>query len=119
MKSVTDCFGLPFRNKVMHPCLANHFSFKKLLAFPGHLPGHLGFGWNLWLRYALVQLLSLRRSKTASRLMLAKQESLFLSSGVRSGTVIMSETQIELCLLFVDSSERFKGVCCNLLCGHW
>lgn len=40
MESVTDCFGLPFRNKVM---LADHFSFKKLLAFPKPLDGTCGY----------------------------------------------------------------------------
>lgn len=98
MESVTDCFGLLFRNKVMQPCWKNTFLSKSSWLSQA-IYSHLGFGWNLWLRYALVQLLSLRRSKTASRLMLAKQESLFLSSSV-IGTVIVSETQIELCLPF-------------------
>lgn len=117
MESVTDCFGLPFRKTVMQPCWKITLLSKNSWLSQA-IYSHLGFGWNLWLRYALVQLLSLR-SKTASRLILAKQESLFLSSSVSSGTVIVSETQIDLCLPFVDSSERLKGVCCNLLCGHW
>lgn len=66
----------------------------------------MGFGWDLWLHFALVHLPSLRRSKTASRLILAKQESLFLSSGVTNGTITVLETQIELCLPFVDPHQR-------------
>lgn len=117
MESITDCFGLPFRNKRMQPCWQITFPSKSSWLFQA-IYSHVGSEWNLRLHYALVQLLSLRRSKTASRLMLATQgkfDPLFLSSGVRSGTVIVSETQTELCLPFVDPHQRnlteFSVIC--------
>lgn len=100
-----DCFGLPFRNKVMQPCWQITFHSKSSW-FSQAIYNPVGFEWNLWLRFALVQLLSFRRSKTASRLMLATQESLVLSPSVRSDTAIVSETQTERSLPFVHPHQR-------------
>lgn len=108
MSQLQTALACPSEEKGMQPCWQITFLSKSSWLSQA-IYSHVGSEWNLWLHYALVQLLSLMRSKTASRLMLATQEkfdSLFLSSGCRSGTVVVSETQTELCLPFVDPHQR-------------